>query len=127
MTSQNTFPWDTLKAETLRSIVHDLGIPVARSLRKREGMIKVLISVTEKGLEKTIEEYQEIANNEQAEEKVVGQGKPKAAGRTSRSSGIGAVRSTRNGGRSTGTFEGVVLPSSTSRTRRPSAKARSSR
>ena len=51
MSSQNTFPWDTLKAETLRSIVNDLGIPVARSLRKREGMIKVLISVTENGRE----------------------------------------------------------------------------
>ena len=51
MSSQNTFPWDTLKAETLRSIVNDLGIPVARSLRKREGMIKLLISVTEKGCE----------------------------------------------------------------------------
>ena len=51
MSSQNTFPWDTLKAETLRSIVGDLGIPVARSLRKREGMIKVLISVTENGRE----------------------------------------------------------------------------
>lgn len=51
MSSQNEFPWDTLKAETLRSIVHDLGIPVARSLRKREGMVKALISVTEKGCE----------------------------------------------------------------------------
>ena len=51
MSSQNTFPWDSLKAETLRSIVSDLGIPVARSLRKREGMIKVLISVTENGRE----------------------------------------------------------------------------
>ena len=51
MSSHNTFPWDTLKAETLRSIVHDLGIPVARSLRKREGMVKVLISVTENGCE----------------------------------------------------------------------------
>jgi len=89
-------------------------------------MIKVLISVTENGLEKTIEEYQEIANKEQAEEKVVGQGKPKAS-RTSRSSGVGAVRSTRNGGRNIGSFEGVVLPSGTPRTRRPSAKARSSR
>ena len=55
MSSENTFPWDTLKAETLRSIVHDLGIPVARSLRKREGMIKVLISVTEKGCESRLE------------------------------------------------------------------------
>ena len=51
MSSQNTFPWDTLRAETLRSVVHDLGIPVARSLRKREGMVKALISVTEKGCE----------------------------------------------------------------------------
>ena len=76
-------------------------------------------------MEKTIEEYQEIANKEQAEEKVEGQGKPRA-GRTSRSSGTGAVRSTRNGGRNAGTFEGVVLPSGSTRTRRPSAKARPS-
>ena len=75
-------------------------------------------------MEKTIEEYQEIANKEQAEEKVVGQAKSKTT-RTSRSSGVGATRSTRNGGRSAGTFDGVVLPSGTTRTRRPSAKARS--
>lgn len=74
-------------------------------------------------MEKTIEEYQELANKEQAEDKVGGQGKT----RTSRSSGVGAVRSTRNGGRSTGAFEGVVLPSSARRARRPSAKAKSSR
>lgn len=75
-------------------------------------------------MEKTIEEYQEIASKEQAEEKVVGQGKTKVT-RTSRSSGVGAARSTRNGGRSTKTFDGVVLPSGSTRTRRPSAKARS--
>jgi hypothetical protein len=51
MSNQNAFPWDSLKAETLRSIVNDLGIPVARSLRKREGMVKVLTSVAENGCE----------------------------------------------------------------------------
>jgi len=159
MSSQNTFPWDSLKAETLRSIVNDLGIPVARSLRKREGMIKLLISVTEKGcesrflfppppptknlrvwvsvlsvyvcvlmlsvgvVEKTVEEYQEIANKEQAEEKTTGNDKAKAS-KPSKSTGGGAVR-TRKGSRNTSTFEGVVLPSGSTRTRRPSAKARS--
>lgn len=76
-------------------------------------------------MEKTIEEYQEIANKEQAEDKVAGQGKPKMS-RAPRKSGTGAVRSTRGGGRNTDTFEGVVLPSGSTRTRRPSAKARSS-
>lgn len=51
MSNQHPFPWGTLKAETLRSIVHDLGIPAARSLRKREGMVNVLISVMENGCE----------------------------------------------------------------------------
>ena len=64
MSSQNTFPWDTLKAETLRSIVHDLGIPVARSLRKREGMIKVLISVTEKGCKSRLENTTRLVDSE---------------------------------------------------------------
>ena len=78
-----------------------------------------------RAVEKTVEEYQEVANKEQAEEKVSGAGKPKAS-RTSRSSGgPGVVRSTRNGGRDGGTFDGVVLPSGTTRVRRPSAKARS--
>jgi len=123
MSSQNTFPWDSLKAETLRSIVNDLGIPVARSLRKREGMIKLLISVTEKGLDKTVEEYQEIANKEQAEEKTAGNDSKAKASKPSKSNGGGAVR-TRKGSRSTGTFEGVVLPAGSTRNRRPSAKAR---
>lgn len=77
-------------------------------------------------MEKTVEEYQEIANKEQAEDKVAGRSKPKAS-RTTRSSGVGAVRSTRGGSRNTGTFEGVVLPSGSRRTRRPSAKERASR
>ena len=51
MSSQNEFPWDTLRAETLRSIVVELGIPTARSLRKREGMVKTLTSVMENGRE----------------------------------------------------------------------------
>ena len=69
-------------------------------------------------MEKTIEEYQEIANKEQVEEKEQAKSKPKAS--------TGAIRSKRNGRRSAGTFEGVVLASGTRRTRRPSAKARSS-
>ena len=76
-------------------------------------------------MEKTIEEYQEIANNEQAEEKVVGEGKPKARRTARMSTGGMSARSTRNG-RNTGTFDGVVLPSGTTRSRRPSAKAKSS-
>jgi hypothetical protein len=71
-------------------------------------------------VEKTLEECQEVANKEQIEEKE--QTKSKA----SQSSGIGAVRSKRNGRRNTGTFEGLVLASGSRRTRRPSAKARSS-
>lgn len=121
MPSQNTFPWDSLKAETLRSIVNDLGIPVARSLRKREGMVNVLTAVTEKGLEETIQEYQEVASKEQAEDKAAAQEK------ASRSSDVGPVRSKRNGRRSGGAFQGVVLAPGSRRTRRPSAKARSSR
>ena len=76
-------------------------------------------------MEKTVEEYQEIANKEQAEEKTAGNDKAKSS-RTPRNSSGGAVR-TRKGSRNTGTgtFEGVVLPSGTTRTRRPSAKARS--
>lgn len=72
-------------------------------------------------MEKTVEEYQEIANKEHDEEKDAGQNKA----RTPRSNGVGPARSTRQSGRSSRTFEGVVLPSGTRRTRRPSAKARS--
>lgn len=57
MPGQSGFPWDNLKAETLRSIVNDLGIPVARSLRKREGMVNVLTAVTEKGRESVLSNH----------------------------------------------------------------------
>lgn len=77
-------------------------------------------------MDKTIQEHQEIADKEQAEEKLAaGNDKSKATKTSSRASGVGAVRSTRKGSRNTDTFDGVVLPSGTTRTRRPSAKARS--
>ena len=72
-------------------------------------------------MDKTVQEYQEIANKEHEEEKDAGQSKA----RTPRSNGAGPTRSTRQSLRGTGTFEGVVLPSGTRRVRRPSAKARS--
>jgi hypothetical protein len=72
-------------------------------------------------VEETIEEYQEVANKEQAEDKAAAQEK------ASRGSDVGPVRSKRNGRRNPGTLEGVVLAPGSRRTRRPSAKARSSR
>ena len=75
-------------------------------------------------MEQTVQEYKEIANKEQAEEKTAAGNEKAKASKPSRNSGGGAVR-TRKGSRNTGTFEGVVLPSGSTRTRRPSAKARS--
>lgn len=72
-------------------------------------------------MEKTIEEYGEVANKEQAEEREL------AKSRASKSSGGGAVRSKRNSRRNTGTLQTLVLAPGSRRVRRPSAKARSSR
>lgn len=69
-------------------------------------------------MEETIKECQEVADKDQAEEKAAAQDKSKA-------SQGGVVRSRRKGGRRS-ILEGVVLASGTRRTRRPSAKARSS-
>jgi len=91
------------------------------------GSIRKIYAHVEHGtVDKTVEEYQEIANKEQAEEKTAaGNDKAKASKPSRSSNGGGAVRTRKGSTRSTGTFEGVVLPSGSTRTRRPSAKARS--
>lgn len=68
-------------------------------------------------MEKTIEEYQEVASKEQAEDKAAAQDK------AAHNSNVGAVRSKRNGRQASGTSG--VLAAGSKRTRRPSAKARS--
>ena len=70
-------------------------------------------------MEKTIEEYQELASKEQAEDKAAAQDK------AARSSSVGAVRSKRTGRRASSTSG--VLAAGSKRARRPSAKARSAR
>ncbi|EPQ53306.1 hypothetical protein GLOTRDRAFT_122482 [Gloeophyllum trabeum ATCC 11539] len=69
MTSQ--FPWDKLRAETLRTLCKELGFPA--KLSRRDEMIKALAAVQEHGLEETLERFDELVPEGEA---------PAAAGTT---------------------------------------------
>ncbi|TFK51570.1 hypothetical protein OE88DRAFT_1659673 [Heliocybe sulcata] len=56
------FPWDTLKAETLRSLCRDLNLPPR--LGRRAEMIKALSAIADEGLEVVLERIDEIVPNE---------------------------------------------------------------
>lgn len=45
------FPWDQLKAETMRSVSRDLGLTVTNANRKREDQVAFFKEVTELGRE----------------------------------------------------------------------------
>jgi len=139
------FPWEDLKAETLRAMCRDLVVPLSVG-RKREDMINALAAIEELGLSKFHAQHQEPPEEEEEDEKpdvkapartaagrkavtkvaVTAAPKKKPVTKAAKKPAAARKSTRRSSGRST--FDGVVLRSSGPvSSRRRSTKSSTSR